>query len=220
VILLIDNYDSFVHNLARYFQRLGQATEVVRNDALTVAEVRRLAPSALVISPGPCTPREAGISLDLVRELHPHLPILGVCLGHQVIGEAFGGRICRAPRPIHGQAGLMYHRGESLLAGIANPFSACRYHSLIVDSRDFPSCLQVLAWTADGLTMALRHRQFAVMGVQFHPESVLTPPGYQILAGFLRAAGIPTPPQLPHPTDELWLPPTPNNPVPARPVTF
>jgi anthranilate synthase component II len=220
VILLIDNYDSFVHNLARYFQRLGQTTRVVRNDAISLAELVCLEPAAIVLSPGPCTPKKAGISLELVRRLHPRFPILGVCLGHQTIGEAFGGRIVRAPRPVHGQSSLVYHEGQGLLAQVPSPFPACRYHSLIVAADPIPSCLDVIARTEDGIIMALQHRELPVMGVQFHPESVLTPAGYQILAGFLRLAGLATPDCLPQPADELWLPPPAVTRVPHGPVTF
>jgi anthranilate synthase/aminodeoxychorismate synthase-like glutamine amidotransferase len=193
MILVLDNFDSFVHNLARYLQRLGQATQVVRNDAIDVAGVRQLRPQALVLSPGPCTPREAGCSLDLVRHLHGELPILGVCLGHQVIGEALGGRVVRAPLPMHGRTSLIQHAGQGLFAGLPSPLSVCRYHSLVVERESLPPTLQVTAQTTDGVVMALAHRGLPVHGVQFHPEAILTDGGYEMLSNFLRAAKIPVP---------------------------
>ncbi len=219
-ILVIDNYDSFVHNLARYLRRLGQATRVVRNDAITLDEVSRLGPDAIILSPGPCTPREAGISLDLVRAFYREIPIFGVCLGHQTIGEAFGGRIIHAPRPVHGQVSLVSHDGIGFLEGIPNPFVACRYHSLVVDAGEIPECLERLAWTDEGMVMALRHREFPVMGVQFHPESILTPCGYDILAGFLRVANLASDGELVLPDGELRVVPSPPAFIPSGPVTF
>jgi anthranilate synthase/aminodeoxychorismate synthase-like glutamine amidotransferase len=189
MILLIDNYDSFVHNLARYFERLGQRTMVVRNDSIDVAGVRAHAPRALVLSPGPCTPNEAGCSVDLVRELHRELPILGVCLGHQAIGQAFGGRIVRASEPVHGRASLIRHTKRGIFAGIASPATGCRYHSLVVDPAALPSEIEITATLDDGTIMAMQHRAYPVFGVQFHPESVLTTDGYMLLANFLRLAG-------------------------------
>jgi anthranilate synthase component II len=189
LILLIDNYDSFVFNLARYFQRLGQQTMVVRNDAIDAAAVRKLDPTAIVISPGPCTPTEAGCSLQLVKELHRQVPILGVCLGHQAIGQAFGASVVRADAPAHGRSSNIYHVGTRLFAGLANPTTACRYHSLILERQSVPPQLEVSAWLDDGVVMAIEHREFPVFGVQFHPESVLTNEGYPLLANFLRLAG-------------------------------
>jgi anthranilate synthase/aminodeoxychorismate synthase-like glutamine amidotransferase len=190
VILLIDNYDSFVFNLARYLQRLGQPTHVVRNDQVDVADIEQLAPRAIVLSPGPCAPQQAGCSIEVVRALYDKLPMLGVCLGHQAIAEALGGAICRAAEPVHGRTSLVWHTRDDLFAGIPNPLVACRYHSLIVDEASLPSALTVQARTADGVVMALRHREYPVFGVQFHPESVLTEQGYSLLANFLRVAGM------------------------------
>ena len=189
MILLIDNYDSFVFNLARYFQRLGQRTLVVRNDEIDAAGVQKLCPAAIVISPGPCTPTEAGCSLQLVREFHRQIPILGVCLGHQAIGQGFGASVVRADAPVHGRSSKIYHAGTGLFAGLANPTSACRYHSLIIERQSLPPELEVSAWLDDGVVMAIEHREFPVFGVQFHPESVLTSAGYPLLANFLRLAG-------------------------------
>ena len=189
MILLIDNYDSFVFNLARYFERLGQRTMVVRNDAIDAAGVRKLRPAALVLSPGPCTPIEAGCSLELVRELHRETPILGVCLGHQAIGQALGASIVRAGEPVHGRSSPVQHSGSRLFEGLSNPTTACRYHSLIIDRKTLPPELNVTAALEDGIVMAVEHREFPVFGVQFHPESVLTNDGYLLLANFLRLAG-------------------------------
>jgi anthranilate synthase/aminodeoxychorismate synthase-like glutamine amidotransferase len=189
VILLIDNYDSFVHNLARYFERLGQHTHVVRNDATTVVEVRRLKPRAIVLSPGPCTPVEAGCSVDLVRQLGGELPILGVCLGHQAIAAAFGGRIVRAPEPRHGRTSPIGHTAKSLFADLPSPLTACRYHSLVVDEASLPSELQVTARADDETIMGLEHTSRPLYGVQFHPEASLTQHGYQLIANFLKLAG-------------------------------
>ncbi len=185
VILLIDNYDSFVHNLARYFRRLGQDTVVRRNDAIDVHAVREMRPRAIVLSPGPCTPNETGCCLDVVRELHTTIPILGVCLGHQTIAAALGGRVMRAPEPIHGRASDIYHDGRGLFAELPQPLRGCRYHSLVVDEFSLPACLQVSARTADGTVMAIRHAKFPVVGLQFHPESILTDCGDVVLAAFL-----------------------------------
>jgi anthranilate synthase/aminodeoxychorismate synthase-like glutamine amidotransferase len=190
MLLLIDNYDSFVHNLARYFEELGCRTLVVRNDRLAVDEAAALAPEAIVISPGPCTPAEAGISVELVRRLGPRIPILGVCLGHQAIAAAYGGRVVRAARPMHGRTSLVRHDGRDLLAGLPDPFPAARYHSLVVADEGLPAELEVRARTEDGTIMALAHRTFRVHGVQFHPESILTSVGPRILANFLALAGL------------------------------
>jgi anthranilate synthase/aminodeoxychorismate synthase-like glutamine amidotransferase len=191
VILLIDNYDSFVYNLARYLAELGCATSVVRNDAATVAEIERLAPEAIVISPGPCTPNEAGISLALIRELGPRIPLLGVCLGHQALGAALGAKVIRAPEPVHGRTSLIHHGGERLFAGLTNPLRATRYHSLIVEEASLPAELKITARTDDGIPMALEHKRWPAFGVQFHPESILTDSGHRLLANFLALAGIP-----------------------------
>ncbi len=190
LILLIDNYDSFVFNLARYFERLGRRTLVVRNDQVDVAAVKSLKPVAIVLSPGPCTPTDAGCSIELVNQLHDSIPMLGVCLGHQTIAAALGGTIIRAPQPMHGRASTVAHCGERLFAGIANPMLACRYHSLIVEAGSLPDVLTVTATTNDGVIMAFEHRTRPVFGVQFHPESVLTDQGYLLLANFLRLASI------------------------------
>jgi len=220
MILLIDNYDSFVFNLARYFQRLGQETLVVRNDATTMREIRDLAPEAIVISPGPCTPREAGISLEVVEQLWQSTPILGVCLGHQTIGAAFGGEVIRAPAPMHGRASLIHHLGNGVFAQAANPFPACRYHSLIVDPKTLPACLEATAFSDDGVLMGLQHREALVVGVQFHPESILTDSGYQILRNFLRMAGLNVTEPKEQFDDELVPPHQPPWNLPAAPITF
>jgi anthranilate synthase component II len=186
MILLLDNYDSFTFNLYQALSELGAEVLVRRNDMVTVAEVEELAPmlAGIVISPGPCTPGEAGISVPLVRRLAGTVPILGVCLGHQAIGEAFGGRITRAPRLMHGKVSMIAHDGAGVFAGLPNPFQATRYHSLIVERSTLPSQLEITA-EADGLVMGLRHRTLPVEGVQFHPESILTPSGNDLLANFL-----------------------------------
>ena len=185
MILLIDNYDSFVHNLARYLVQLGQTTRVVRNDAVDLAEIRQLRPAAIVLSPGPCTPADAGCSVDVVQALGAELPMLGVCLGHQAIGVAYGGHVVRAPQPMHGRTSPVQHRGRGLFRDIPSPLTACRYHSLVLDRESLPACLDVTAWTDDGTVMAVAHRQWPVFGVQFHPESILTEAGYQLLENFL-----------------------------------
>jgi anthranilate synthase/aminodeoxychorismate synthase-like glutamine amidotransferase len=191
MILLVDNYDSFVYNLARYLAELGCATRVVRNDAVTVAEVDRMVPEAIVISPGPCTPAEAGISVELIRELGPRIPTIGVCLGHQALAAALGGNIIRAPEPVHGRTSLVRHHGERLFAGLPNPLRATRYHSLIADEKTLPAELRVVARTADGIPMALEHATWPAFGVQFHPESILTDSGHRLMANFLSLAGLP-----------------------------
>jgi anthranilate synthase/aminodeoxychorismate synthase-like glutamine amidotransferase len=191
MILLIDNYDSFVYNLARYLAELGCSTQVVRNDTMAIAEIDRMAPEAIVISPGPCTPNEAGISLELIRQLGPRIPILGVCLGHQALAAALGGRVIRAPEPVHGRTSLVQHNGTRLFAGLPNPLTATRYHSLIVEDSSLPPELRVTARTADGIPMALEHATWPAFGVQFHPESILTDSGHRLLANFLLLAGVP-----------------------------
>ncbi len=186
VVLLIDNYDSFVHNLARYVRELGETTAVYRNDAITLGEITALAPSHVIVSPGPCTPREAGISNDVIVSLGPRLPILGVCLGHQCLGAAMGGRVVRASHPRHGKTSPIHHTGEGIFAGLPSPFPATRYHSLLVAREGLPACLEVVATTLEGEIMAMRHRNLPLWGVQFHPESVLTEHGYTLLGNFLR----------------------------------
>ncbi|HVA40839.1 MAG TPA: aminodeoxychorismate/anthranilate synthase component II [Candidatus Binataceae bacterium] len=185
-ILMIDNYDSFTYNLVQYLGELGAELEVRRNDAIDVAAVRAMAPQAIVISPGPCTPKEAGISVPLLREMAGELPILGVCLGHQCIGEAFGASVVRAGRLMHGKTSPILHDGKTIFAGLPSPFDAMRYHSLLVAADSIPPCLEVSARTAEGEVMGLRHRTLAVEGIQFHPESIGTPEGKRLLANFLR----------------------------------
>ncbi|HEX4128767.1 MAG TPA: aminodeoxychorismate/anthranilate synthase component II [Pirellulales bacterium] len=194
MILLIDNYDSFVFNLARYFERLGQATHVVRNDAIDAERVAQWKPAAIVLSPGPCTPNEAGCSLDVVRRLHREIPMLGVCLGHQTVAQALGGRVVRAAEPMHGRASPVFHDRRGIFTDLPNPLAAGRYHSLVVDPATLPEALRVTARTADGVVMAIEHREAPVVGVQFHPESILTDHGYELLVNFLRLAAV-TPPQ-------------------------
>lgn len=218
MILLIDNYDSFVYNLARYFERLGQPTLVVRNDSVDADQVRRLAPGALVLSPGPCAPEQAGASLELVRALHQEMPILGVCLGHQTIAAALGGRVVRSPEPMHGRASDVFHAGRGLFAELPSPLKAGRYHSLVVDPASLPATLEITARTADGLVMGLGHRRFPVMGVQFHPESILTEHGYALLGQFLQIAGIAAPGPRPTMAEERVA--TASRPIPNSPVTF
>lgn len=190
MIVLIDNYDSFVHNLARYFEELGQETLVVRNDAIGLDDVRRIRPAAIVISPGPCTPTEAGISLELIRAFSPEIPILGVCLGHQAIAQALGGRVVRAAEPVHGRTSPIVHEGMRLFAGLPNPLRATRYHSLIVEEHSLPTELRIIARTDDGTPMALEHVSRLLFGVQFHPESILTEAGHRLLGNFLTLAGL------------------------------
>jgi anthranilate synthase component 2 len=187
-LLVIDNYDSFTYNLVQYLGELGETPEVIRNDDATIAEVAAMGPLGIVISPGPCTPAEAGICTDLVRELGPEIPILGVCLGHQCIGEAYGGRVIRAPRVMHGKLSAVHHDGRSVFTGLPNPLTATRYHSLVVEEATLPEQLEVTAWTeGDGerVLMGVRHREFPVEGVQFHPESILTVAGHDLLRNFL-----------------------------------
>lgn len=221
MILLIDNYDSFVHNLARYFVRLGHDTRVVRNDAIDAAGARAMNPRAIVLSPGPCGPSEAGCSLEIVRELHRDYPILGVCLGHQTIGQAFGGSVVRAPRPMHGRASQIRHDGRGLFASLPNPLRVGRYHSLVVAENSLPACLQATAHTADGVVMALSHREHPTFGVQFHPESILTERGYDLLANFLELAGLGRPQTMPEVDDAAIAPPAemPAEPAPTT-LTF
>jgi anthranilate synthase/aminodeoxychorismate synthase-like glutamine amidotransferase len=190
LVFILDNYDSFTYNLVQYFGELGARVEVRRNDQITVAEIATLQPERIVISPGPCTPREAGISIAVIRHFAGLVPILGVCLGHQAIGEAFGGKVVRAPHLMHGKTSAVTHDNRSVFRGLPTPMTATRYHSLIVEEKDLPDTLEVSAWTTekDGsrTIMGLRHKQFPVEGVQFHPESVLTDAGKKLVENFLR----------------------------------
>ncbi|UCC13820.1 MAG: aminodeoxychorismate/anthranilate synthase component II [Gammaproteobacteria bacterium] len=190
MVLIIDNYDSFTYNLVQYLGELGAEVQVFRNDRITLDGIRRLRPCQLVISPGPCTPDEAGISLEAARTLGCEMPVLGVCLGHQSIGQAFGGQIVHAGRPMHGKTSMIHHDGRSVFSGLENPFEATRYHSLVVQRGTLPSCLEESAWSIEeagmpGEIMGLRHRSLPVEGVQFHPESILTPLGRALLRNFL-----------------------------------
>ena len=185
MILIIDNYDSFVFNLARYFEELGQQTKVIRNDQVTLKQIEQFSPDAIVLSPGPCTPNEAGVGQELVSHFGNHLPILGVCLGHQTIAASFGGVIVKAPQPVHGQTSLIYHHNSRLLFNLPNPFQATRYHSLIIDESTLPPELQVTARTEDGIPMAIEHITAPLFGVQFHPESILTENGLSLIESFL-----------------------------------
>ncbi len=191
MILILDNYDSFTYNLVQYMGELGADVVVHRNDKITCAQIAHLAPEKIVISPGPCTPNEAGISMEVVEQFAGKVPIFGVCLGHQSIGQVYGGTVSRAPYIMHGKTSEIHHDGEGIYAGLPNPFTATRYHSLIVERDSVPECLRVVAETEDGLVMGLRHRDLAVEGVQFHPESILTRQGQRLLANFL---GVPHPP--------------------------
>ena len=187
MILMIDNYDSFTYNLVQYLGELGQEVHVARNDQISLDEIERLAPERIVISPGPCTPNEAGISLDLIMRFGEHIPVLGVCLGHQSIGQAFGGRVVRAGRVMHGKTSLISHGGTGVFRGLPDPFTATRYHSLVVAKDDLPECLEVTAVSQDdGEIMGLRHKWWPVEGVQFPPESILSEHGHALLENFLR----------------------------------
>ena len=187
MILLIDNYDSFTYNLYQYLSELGAQVRVVRNDKISVHVVRELRPERIVISPGPGTPAEAGVSIDLIQELAGQVPILGVCLGHQAIGAAFGAAIVRAPMVMHGKTSSISHDGRGIFRGLSNPFTATRYHSLIVEEDGLPDCLEITARSEDGVIMGLRHRECDINGVQFHPESILTTGGHRLLANFIGA---------------------------------
>jgi anthranilate synthase component 2 len=193
MIVVVDNYDSFTYNLVQYLGELGETVSVYRNDQTTVEEIGALEPEAIVISPGPCAPADAGISVDVLRRLGPAVPTLGVCLGHQCIGEAFGGQVIRAPEIMHGKTSLIYHDGEGLFAGLPNPLEAIRYHSLIVERSSLPDALVSTAQTSKGLIMGLRHVSYPVVGVQFHPESIMTTSGKDLLRNFLRMARGETP---------------------------
>lgn len=185
MLLVIDNYDSFTYNLVQYFGELGAQMSIRRNDQISLEEIRALNPQRICVSPGPCTPREAGISNEVIREFGPTLPILGVCLGHQCIGHVFGADVIRAPRLMHGKTSLIHHHGDGLFTGLSNPFVATRYHSLIVERSSIPAVLEITAETEEGEVMGLRHREFPIFGLQFHPESILTIEGKQILRNFL-----------------------------------
>jgi anthranilate synthase component 2 len=188
MLLMIDNYDSFTYNLVQYFGELGEDVRVARNDEITVDEIAALMPDRICISPGPCSPGEAGISLDVIQRFAGKMPILGVCLGHQSIGHAFGGKVIRARQLMHGKTDTITHTGEGVFAGLPSPFTATRYHSLAVERASLPDCLEVTAWTADGEIMGLRHKSLAVEGVQFHPESIATEHGHELLRNFLQEA--------------------------------
>ena len=205
MILLLDNYDSFVYNLSRYVRELGENPVVVRNDAISVGEIRALAPSHIIVSPGPCSPSEAGISVDLIRELGQHTPILGVCLGHQAIGAAYGAEIVRARKPMHGKTSRIHHDGSELFAGVPSPFTATRYHSLVIAPDSLPPELRVTATSEDGEIMAVAHRAHPVVGVQFHPESALTEHGYWLIDRFLHGDRAPESP-LPERADLAFAP--------------
>jgi len=190
MVLLVDNYDSFVHNLARYVRELGEETVVFRNDAIGLREIERLAPAHIILSPGPCTPLEAGICNDVILAFAARIPILGVCLGHECIAHVFGAPVVRAPRPMHGKASPVLHDGRGIFEGLPSPFLAGRYHSLIVPESGLPPELEAVAWTPEGELMAIRHRTLPVWGVQFHPESVLTEHGYTLLRHFLALGAV------------------------------
>jgi anthranilate synthase component II len=189
MLLMIDNYDSFTYNLVQYFGELGMDVRVYRNDRITLDEIEALHPEQIVISPGPCTPKEAGISIGVIKRFAGSLPILGVCLGHQAIGEAFGGEVVRADRLMHGKTSMIRHDGKTIFKTLPNPFEATRYHSLIVKRKSLPSCLEISAWTDREEIMGVRHRDYPVEGVQFHPESILTKPGKNLLKNFIGIRG-------------------------------
>jgi anthranilate synthase component 2 len=185
MLLMIDNYDSFTYNIVQYFGQLGEEVQVFRNDRITLDEIEQLHPDRLVISPGPCSPEEAGISVAAIRRFAGKIPLLGVCLGHQAIGAAFGGTVVRSVSLMHGKTSPIHHDGKELFASLPNPFNATRYHSLVVERESFPDCLEITAWVENGEIMGLRHRTLPVWGVQFHPESILTEGGMQLLKNFL-----------------------------------
>jgi anthranilate synthase component 2 len=186
MLLMIDNYDSFTYNLVQYFGELGEDVRVARNDEIMLDEIAAMKPDRICISPGPCSPTEAGISLDVLKRFSREVPILGVCLGHQAIGHAFGGRVIRAQTLMHGKTASVEHSGKGVFSGLPSPFTATRYHSLAVERASLPECLEITAWTADGEIMGLRHRTLAVEGVQFHPESIATEHGHELLRNFVR----------------------------------
>ena len=191
MLLMIDNYDSFTYNVVQYLGELGADVQVYRNDAISLEQIEELAPDHIVISPGPCTPNEAGISVDVIKRFAGTIPLLGICLGHQSIGQAFGGRIVRAGKVMHGKLSSIHHNGAGVFDGLENPFTATRYHSLVIDQQTLPDCLEITAWTEDGQgnrdeIMGIRHRELAVEGVQFHPESILSEHGHKLLGNFLK----------------------------------
>ena len=186
MLLMIDNYDSFTYNLVQYFGELGEDVRVARNDEITLSEIEALAPARICISPGPCTPNEAGVSVPLLKHFAGRLPILGVCLGHQAIGSAFGGNVVRAQKIMHGKTDQVSHAGQGVFAGLPSPFTVTRYHSLVIERATLPACLEVTATTSDGEIMGVRHRQYQIEGVQFHPESILTEHGHAMLENFLK----------------------------------
>lgn len=186
MLLMIDNYDSFTYNLVQYFGELGEEVTVFRNDAITPDEILQLNPQRIVISPGPCTPSKAGVSVPLIGHYNGKVPILGVCLGHQSIGQAFGGRIIHAKQLMHGKTSLIFHIGEGVFRGLPSPFTATRYHSLVIERESLPDCLEITAWTEDGEIMGIRHKTLTVEGLQFHPESILTEHGHKLLENFLK----------------------------------
>ncbi|HEX7737736.1 MAG TPA: aminodeoxychorismate/anthranilate synthase component II [Ktedonobacteraceae bacterium] len=190
MLLLIDNYDSFTYNLYQYLSELGAQVEVRRNDKITLGEIEAMQPEHIVVSPGPCTPHEAGLSCQIIEHFGPRIPLLGVCLGHQSIGQVYGGRVIRAPEPMHGKTSLIYHHGQGVLHNLPAPFEANRYHSLIVERASLPAELEITAETSDGLIMGLRHRSYPVQGVQFHPESIMTPVGKDLLRNFLQQVAV------------------------------
>lgn len=187
MLLMIDNYDSFTYNLVQYFSELGEKVVVFRNDEISLEKISQLNPQRIVISPGPCTPNEAGVSLSVISQFSQNIPVLGVCLGHQSIGQAFGGRIVHAKQPMHGKTSPIFHRNEGVFRNLPNPFIATRYHSLVVERSTLPDCLEVTAWTEDDEIMGLRHKTLAIEGIQFHPESILSEHGHQMLENFLNA---------------------------------
>jgi len=193
MLLMIDNYDSFTFNIVQYLSELGEDVCVYRNDEITVPDIRKLSPDVIVISPGPCTPNEAGVSMDVVRAFEAEIPILGICLGHQSISQVYGGKIIKAEQVMHGKTSQIHHTGKDVFSGLANPFTATRYHSLVLEKESMPACLEVIAWTENDAgeleeIMGVRHRQFAMTGVQFHPESILTEHGHDLLSNFLNIA--------------------------------
>lgn len=193
MILMIDNYDSFTYNLVQYVGELGETVKVIRNDELTIQEIEQLAPAIIIVSPGPCTPNEAGISLEVVLHFAGKIPIFGVCLGHQTIGQAFGGEVIRAKTLMHGKTSPVFHDGKGVNNNMPNPFNATRYHSLLVEKETLPDCLEVTSWTAEGEIMGLRHKLFPIEGVQYHPESIMTEEGKRLIQNFLESHLVPVP---------------------------
>lgn len=220
MILLIDNYDSFVHNLARYLRQLGQQTVVARTESLTVELVEQMAPDAIVISPGPCAPSETGISVRIVQHFHQRLPVLGICLGHQAIALALGGEIFRTGKPFHGQARKIHHDQRGVFEGLPTPLTAGLYHSLAVEPRSLPAELEISARSPDGTVMGIRHREWPTIGLQFHPESILTPCGFELLSGFLRLTKETIPTAAPGFRTELRERTPQRQQIPVTPVTF